>query len=180
MRAKSRRSRCAALALSATALLAAAPVLAQRGATPVALFDGSELVACGVRFSGEAEGMAFEAELVLQKRATATSFRVVARWSGDEMPKPGIVDVRLDTVTQSTVDRLAPVAAPPSWDYAAEGEIAGLDGALLVRELMVSGVRISLRTSPREQRVSEVPGPLPQLVRAAYLNCAGDLFRPVD
>jgi hypothetical protein len=45
---------------------------------------------------------------------------------------------------------------------------------------MVTDGRFEIATSDGQTTTYDLPRPMPHRVRQAYLNCAGDLFRPED
>jgi len=54
----------------------------------------------------------------------------------------------------------------------------GFLGSSFAQELMVMGGRFEIVTTAGETIAFDLPRPMPHRVRQAYLNCAGDLFRP--
>ncbi len=93
--------------------------------------------------------------------------------------RPGLIAPRTITLQTASHDTraLTGIEREPGC-IAFAGPLPGDEGAGLVRELMVSGGTVELASDGEPPRRLSVPGPLPQLVRASYLNCAGDLYRP--
>jgi hypothetical protein len=58
----------------------------------------------------------------------------------------------------------------------AQGTMDPTTGAFLMRELMLSGARVTWDLQNAQEVSLDIPGPLSQSIRAAYLQCAGDLF----
>jgi hypothetical protein len=50
------------------------------------------------------------------------------------------------------------------------------EAGFIIQRFMIAGGAFELEQSGRRS-VFEVKGPLPQSVRAAYLNCTGDMYR---
>lgn len=143
---------------------------------PVVLFERGELSACGLRARVEDAGDLLVVSLVAYKSGPVLRFRLEARRpEGTSGPPP--VAVSLATTGYDTT-RLLRDVAPEAGVAAAEAPLEGLDGGGLMRELMVSGGRVRMQLQDGATREVLLAGPMTQAVRAAYLNCAGDLFRP--
>jgi hypothetical protein len=153
------RTAVALLLLSALGTVAHAEP-ARRIEPLVYLHDG-QIKACGVRFGFVDIEVAMKLE-----RAGATAELVVSA-------QPA-ADVRLATASQDTSRLITGPASDGSW----RGVPDPTAGAMLWQELMIGGARITIGGPTERPRRLVVPGPLPQQVRASYLNCAGDLFGP--
>lgn len=145
-------------------------------AGPVVELDASGGVSgCGVRFFPEGADDVSAIALVARKSAAGVMFHLEAFVTG----RPGIVTPRTVTLQTASHDTraLTSIEREPG-RIAFAGALPGDEGSGLVRELMVSGGTVELDSEGVPPRRLSVPGPLPQLVRASYLNCAGDLYRP--
>ena len=111
-------------------------------------------------------------EIALERSGAATE--LVVRASG-----PGtaarISDVR---VVPRTI-RLDAMSGPFPAPHGTERRMSSSSSQVtaFIHELMLRGTHAVVATAQRDIEI-EVPGPLSASVRAAYLNCAGDLYRP--
>lgn len=145
-------------------------------AGPVVELDASGGVAgCGVRFVPEGADDVSSIALVARKSATGVMFHLEAIVTD----RPGLIAPRTITLQTASHDTraLTGIEREPG-RIAFAGPLPGDEGAGLVRELMVSGGTVEIASDGEPPRRLSAPGPLPQLVRASYLNCAGDLYRP--
>jgi hypothetical protein len=111
-------------------------------------------------------------EIALERSGAVTDLVVRAGGPGTGR---SISDIRL-------VPRTVPLDAMSGPFPTAQGTERRMSAAdakvtAFIQELMLRGTRAVVVTSRRDIAV-EVPGPLSASVRAAYLNCAGDLYRP--
>jgi hypothetical protein len=82
------------------------------------------------------------------------------------------------TVAIATQDPLPKFAAAHSdTAVALQAPADSPEATDFLRRAMIAGVRVDMGYQGLQQRL-EINGPVPQSVRAAYLNCAGDLYRP--
>lgn len=176
MRATTAGVLAATLAVAYGTIAQADDPLALR-AGPVVELDASGGVAgCGVRFVPEGADDVSAIALVARKSAAGVMFHLEAIVTD----RPGLIAPRTITLLTASHDTRALTAIerrePDRIAFA--GPLPGDEGAGLVRELMVSGGTIEVVSDGVPPRRLSVPGPLPHLVRASYLNCAGDLYRP--
>lgn len=145
------------------------------GVEPVVLLKNGNIRACGVRatfHSGEAPRTF---ELLVRRSGDNTLLELRAN-CGDHSGRPG--RPVLQTRTINTDDLLkgnvglsqgrSVLSAPASNDKV----------AVLIQEYMIGGGK--LQCLEATDAGFTVNGPLPNQTRAAYLNCAGDLFRPEE
>lgn len=66
----------------------------------------------------------------------------------------------------------------PAGTLSMTANLTPLEGATLMRDLMLSGARVDLERSTGHTVQVVIQGPVANSVRAAYLNCAGDLIKP--
>jgi hypothetical protein len=92
-----------------------------------------------------------------------------------------IGNVWLKTANWSTQQLLSPAQHNAFGVLEARGTTDASEGAQFMQELMVSGGDFGLVLEggiPEVRLKMSLPGPVPHTVRAAYLNCAGDLVGP--
>lgn len=143
---------------------------------PIVLLDGRNIVACGVRIAAETGGAENRLDVMLMRTKDAAD--LVARL----MPggSRSIERFGLTTATQSSDQIFS--ESPLRDDGVIELRAPAASAAVtsLIQELMVSGAVLDVTYAGNEKTTSSIRGPMPQSVRAAYLNCAGDLYRPGD
>lgn len=147
----------------------------QTGVEPVVRLKDGNIRACGVRatFSGGSAAPIFE--LIVRRRGSATFLELRAD-CGTEPDRPRRPVLKTRTV--STGDLLNGKAYQLK-DFIVLSAPATSDKvAMLIQELMIGGGSFSCFESFGKQHT--LSGPLPNQTRAAYLNCAGDLFRPEE
>jgi hypothetical protein len=142
---------------------------------PVVRLKDGNIRACGLRatFSGGSAAPIFE--LIMRRRGSDTflELRAVCGTEPDRPSRPV-----LKTRTVSTGDLLKGEAYQVK-DFVVLSAPATSDKvAMLIQELMIGGGSFSCFESFGKQHA--LSGPLPNQTRAAYLNCAGDLFRPEE
>ncbi len=164
---------------------AAGPAIAQTTVEPVVLVsEAGAIKACGVRAVFKATGEEKRFELLVRREGNATILAlrgpcnrlVNSPEGGFEIPtldtaNYGSTDVMQEKRFQS-IEGLNELSAPATDDNI----------ALLIQELMIGGGTFACRFEGKEraEQSYRLSGPLPNQVRAAYLNCSGDLFRPEE
>jgi hypothetical protein len=143
---------------------------------------GERVTACGVRAFVDqpqrgSSPQITEVELVNQRIGDGTELALVAR----QLPSaPPVTSIALATAGRSTLDLLgsgrsvSPIDAKRT--LMANGSVDPTQGGFLIQELMVGGARIDLSFDNGPIQSWRLDGPLSQQVRAAYLQCSGDLF----
>ncbi|MBY0225447.1 MAG: hypothetical protein K2Q28_06540 [Hyphomicrobium sp.] len=161
------------------ALVAAAGVagnaVADGGAKvePLTLLENGKIAGCGM-MSSSARVIG---EVIAFRQGTDTSFAIRARpVSGSS----AVTSVRFTTASHDSAS-LFP-ASTPIGDGIVETRavLQGFTGPSFAQELMVMGGRFEIATVDGHTISYDLPRPMPHRVRQAYLNCAGDLFRPED
>lgn len=104
-----------------------------------------------------------------------TAFAVRAR--------PGSTGEAIKSVRLATASRDTAALFPPSRNLGnglveTRTVLEGFTGSSFAQELMVMGGRFEIVTTAGDTIAYDLPRPMPHRVRQAYLNCAGDLFRP--
>lgn len=165
------------------ALVLALAVLPASGATadpavivePVTLLERGEIAGCGLTSTftggiGSAIG-----EVIAFRDGDRTAFAVRAR--------PGsiggaIKSVRLVTASHDTAALFPPSKSIENGLVETRTVLEGFTGSSFAQEVMVMGGRFEIITATGQTLTYDLPRPMPHRVRQAYLNCAGDLFRP--
>lgn len=168
----------AVMGMAAVGCLAAETIMLE-ALVPVIELSGQDIALCGVRGTVTLPEGRVAIEVAIRKLdgpAEGTEFRVSAKLVGKVGNGPAGLSVR--TATSGTT---ADFAAQPDYPggVTLTGQLPPTEGAMFMQQLMVSGARAMLTYKGSAKPVEvTIPGPAPQSVRAAYLNCAGDLFRP--
>ncbi len=159
-----------------------APVTAETVA-PVVLMRSGDIAACGLTASASVNGGAAVASLTLLKdsgTAPGTRFVLHGLWTGPSATPRRVSDLTLKTASQDTASSFSKPAPDDDGAFETTAVLPGLDGANLFRELMLGGGTIEMHEEDDggDTLTLLIPGPVTPSVRAAYLNCAGDLFWP--
>lgn len=147
----------------------ASPVFAQETVlglvSPIVLLDGRTIVACGARAT-TADG-----RTGVEVRLTRTAGSAELSLSGTINGEQSRISADTASILSSALfgDQSGPVMRTPADDPRV---------TTFIQELMVSGAKVRLERAGTEVLEASIAGPLPQSTRAAYLNCAGDLYRP--
>lgn len=168
--------RLAALAMCTLLLVPILPAGAQTALLPepIVLLDGRSIAACGVRVPGDVRGAPVVLEVMLAR--TKAGGDIVARLSASGGRTSD--SFRLTTASQRSEQIFVGAPARDGGSIELRTSAASAAVTLLIQELMVSGAILEVTLEGGETGSIQIPGPMPQSVRAGYLNCAGDLFRP--
>jgi hypothetical protein len=149
-----------------------------RSVEPLVLIDGERIVVCGAAATFDVGGGTASLSVALERKEQGADLVVRGRWREAD-GKPLLIE-RLTLATASTKasEVVSRRAAEPDGTLALSGPAASPSVTILIQEFMVSGARATFESAGREPLAFIIPGPLPQSTRAAYLNCAGDLYRP--
>jgi hypothetical protein len=156
-------------------------VVAAQPVEAVILMNNGAIAACGIKVAANISGGAATASLVLYRDAkTVSGTRFVLRglWTSAAAYPASLSTLTLRTIAADTGTTFSTVTSAPDGAFETSADLALLDGANLFRELMLSGAIISMRDAGGARLDLEITGPVSASVRAAYLNCAGDLFGP--
>ncbi len=138
---------------------------------PLSGLDAGEVRQCGIRaISGEGANQLI-IDIALERSGVATDLVVRATGAANS----AIEDVRLETRTVQLEQLLARRATRRGIERRMSASDAKVTA--FIHELMLRGTRAVAVIAQRDIAI-DVPGPLSASVRAAYLNCAGDLYRP--
>lgn len=159
---------CAVLASAASAAPAGAPV----SVLALAGLEAGNVRQCGIRaVSGDGADQVV-LEIALERAGAAADLVVRASLPS---ARGGVSDVR---VTPRGVV-LEDIGEPVRTSLGVERRMPASSEKVtaFIHELMLQGTRATVTAAGRELAIN-IPGPLSASVRASYLNCAGDLYRP--
>ena len=140
---------------------------------PLTLLENGKVAGCGVMSSS---AMAI-GEVIAFREGNDTAFAIRARST------PGssaVTSVRFATASHDSANLFPASAAIGDGIVEARSVLEGFTGPSFAQELMVMGGRFEITTVDGRTIAYDLPRPMPHRVRQAYLNCAGDLFRPED
>ncbi len=174
----------AAFACGSMAALAAAAqnALPEPAVEPLVLMKAGDIEACGLALTFISGSETIATQFLLRKDDKAelgTRFVLSASW-----PKPDAAGFRTVTalsLTAGATSTGAAFGAPVARNggvFEASGTLPATSSDVMMRDLMIGGAVIDLQDQSGEQRALAIPGPMAQSIRAIYLNCAGDMFRP--
>jgi hypothetical protein len=165
-------------ALLALVMVPAAAASAEQLVTvePVTLMENGEIAGCGLTSTVTGGTSSAIGEVIAFRDGYSTAFAVRARPS----PANGeaIKSVRLATASHDTAALFPPSRNLGNGLVETRTVLEGFSGSSFAQELMVMGGRFEIITTAGETIAYDLPRPMPHRVRQAYLNCAGDLFRP--
>jgi hypothetical protein len=173
------------LAASALAILAVAPAAADAKAParavsvePSVLMRDGTLEGCGFVAHFETAGQSVRIDLNTLRRGGGTVFLLGGRWMATGGAVEPLADIALASGRLDTRATFGPVTETGDGGIATEGALDQVTGALFIQSVMVGGARIELKARSGQRLDLEIAGPVSQSVRASYLNCSGDLYRP--
>lgn len=146
---------------------------------PVMTAVGEDIIACGIAIDLKVGDQAFELILSNEKTAQRKVTKLQARRLSAE-PNTKRVDVTnasLKTADYSTAKSFEAVSPNARGRFEAVETKGGDSAGILFQQLLIGGGEVLIET-PDEKYSWRVDGPAPQNVRAPYLMCAGDLYRP--
>ncbi|MEO1205765.1 MAG: hypothetical protein AAFV45_05480 [Pseudomonadota bacterium] len=146
---------------------------------PVVLTLDTKLSGCGIQADYQTGQNKISIIVVGLRDETATRFSLKATWTDLTQPDRGLEDVVLKTGTLDTKVLFPTVRKLAQGTVETSAQLDGIQGARFIQSIMVAGANITLRDDAGKPLTLSLPGPVPNLVRASYLNCSGDLFRPV-
>lgn len=143
---------------------------------PLTGLEGGDVRQCGVRALGQAEQPNVSVDISLERlgRGADLVVRAVNLAGGGANV---IKDVRVERDGRVLLAGAGPATAVVS-GVERRMSAAGEDVTSFLRDLMVQGAAVVVTRSGGTTQTIDIAGPLPHSVRAAYLNCAGDLYRP--
>lgn len=139
---------------------------------PLVFLDGRFPVACGFEARVETGQVSSRVSVLNRKTGEGSEFAVSVE---------GADEVRSLSVSAGDVRDgagFAPLIKTGNSRFERTRTFTPDDGAMFIQSLMVGGGTLSFELQDRVRVDVVIPGPLPQSVRASYLNCAGDLMRP--
>ena len=161
---------------------AQAPPVTDQGASetfePLILFADDRLVSCGFRAVFVRDARTTSADIVLQRTGDTAEWVVSVRDPQLPASGPPPSDLGLKTVSHDTRTTFSAPKVGDTGSFEVRGTLEGLDGSTFIQEIMIQGATIAIADASGRRAQWAFTGPLPQAVRASYLMCAGDLFRP--
>lgn len=148
----------------------------------VALVADGQISGCAVqaRFdidSGDIANVRF-ALLKDPSKAAGTRFALSAALAGTDGATRHIEALSLTTASANTSPTFSQPVDSSEGTFSVSGTFDDLQGGSVMRDLMLRGADIRMSATGRAPLVLKIIGPLSASARAAYLQCAGDLFRP--
>jgi hypothetical protein len=148
---------------------------------PVTLMAEGQIAGCGFSSTQSHPEGTVIGEVLALREGDGTVFSIRARTDGRrDGGEPAFAGVRLTTASHDTGVLFPPPAVTTGAILETRAPLEGFTGSSFVQELMVTGGRFEMRRADGRIMAYDLPRPMPHGVRQAYLNCAGDLFRPED
>jgi len=173
MRRRLRSAALLALVMVPAAVASAEPLVTVE---PVTLLENGEIAGCGLTSTVAGRTASAIGEMIAFRDGDRTAFAVRARPSTAN--GQAIKSVRLATASHDTAALFPPSKTLGDGIVESRRVLEGFSGSSFAQELMVMGGRFEIVTTAGETIAYDLPRPMPHRVRQAYLNCAGDLFRP--
>jgi hypothetical protein len=173
MRRHARLTVLLALAMVPTSWASAEPLVT---VDPVTLLEAGEIAGCGLTSTVTGGTSSVIGEMIAFRDGDRTAFAVRARPSTAD--GEAIKSVRLATASHDSAVLFPPSKLLGDGIVETRTVLEGFSGSSFAQELMVMGGRFEIVTTAGETIAYDLPRPMPHRVRQAYLNCAGDLFRP--
>ena len=142
---------------------------------PVVLLKNGNIRACGVRATFPDGETPRTFELLVRRSGNDTLLELRAN-CGVDAGRPG--RPLLQTRTINTADLLRGDVGLSQGVSVLSAPATSDEVAILIQEYMIGGG--TMRCLEPAAEGFTLGGPLPNQTRAAYLNCAGDLFRPEE
>ncbi|MGE5266572.1 MAG: hypothetical protein ACM3L9_04315 [Deltaproteobacteria bacterium] len=142
---------------------------------PLTLLEDGEVAGCGLTSSSRSPETLALGEVIAFREGEATAFAVRARTVPATVEVTG---VRLITASHDTAADFPKARMLGGGLIETRTVLEGFAGSRFAQSLMVTGGRFEITLSDGKTVAYDLPRPMPHAVRQAYLNCAGDLFRP--
>lgn len=169
----------AALPAAEPAVAAGSEPLLARQTVAYAMMERDDIVGCAIESEFEVAGQVLTTRVTVSAAESGNLFQISAtKPSGDDGPSMKLTDVRLKTPRFDSREAFKRVPATPAGSVALSAELDTTEGAMLMQSLTVLGAEWTVSHGAGSPIVLTLPRPLAQSVRSAYLNCAGDLYRP--
>lgn len=140
---------------------------------PIMDMSGGNIKACGIGFDLEFGKHKFSLLLINEAATNETQTKLIA----NSNPPSKIVKAELRTDTSTTLTHLNSVITKSDHQRVVGGTMSPGENARLFQAILVRGAEIRLETDIGKLTWT-VQGPASQSVRAMYLMCSGDLYRP--
>ncbi len=145
---------------------------------PLILFENDRLVKCGLRAAFGTGDTGYSADIVLHRMGDTAQWVVEVIGPTLTAGGPSPHDLGVKTASHDTRKNFSKPVSLASGSFEVRGSLEGLEGSTFIQEIMVQGATIGVTPAAGDSVQLILSGPLPQPVRASYLMCAGDLFRP--
>ncbi len=162
------------------AALSNEPLRRPHAVEPIVLMQEGALEGCGVRIVYFTPTAKVDFDVVTLREGEGTTFDLSVFWR-DRYDRPqAIIDFQLETAKLHSAEQF-PAVTRGDGDGMLSTRMAleQLTGAQFIQGLMVSGGTLTIRVADGTEHGFDVPGPMANLIRASYLNCSGDLYRPL-
>ncbi|MDX2266147.1 MAG: hypothetical protein NW215_14400 [Hyphomicrobiales bacterium] len=130
--------------------------------SPLAELSGDRIAACGLTIGEPAAGLTIRFAL---ERTPGAAALFISATRADGQPVSGALAINIPGFETAAFQTIETERGPT---LTLKGEETGF----VIQRFMVAGAELRAGGA-----VIRVKGPLPQSVRAAYLNCAGDMYR---
>ncbi len=147
---------------------------------PVTLMAGGQIAGCGFSSTQPQPEDTVIGEVLALREGDGTVFSIRARTTGRNGGEAVFAGVRLTTASHDSAVLFPAPAVSSGGILETRAALEGFTGSSFAQELMVTGGRFEMRRADGGIIAYDLPRPMPHRVRQAYLNCAGDLFRPED
>jgi hypothetical protein len=147
---------------------------------PVTLMAEGRIAGCGLASAHADTDGTVIGEVLAFREGARTVFSIRARTADLSAGQPAFAGVRLTTASHDTAVLFPAPTVSAEGIVETRAALEGFAGSSFAQELMVMGGRFEMRRPDGRVIAYDLPRPIPHGVRQAYLNCAGDLFRPED
>lgn len=172
-------ARLALVAFSATAVAAEPVPVSNVGF--LALLQNGEVAGCAVKAAFRPGDQTADVAITLVRDPTTASGTrfVLSGVLADKAGKPQtLTRLEMTTASLATAKSFAKLTAGTEGRFETSAELGSLEGAEMMRDLMLGGADFILQADGGEPLDLKISGAMQQGIRGGYLNCAGDLFRP--
>lgn len=146
---------------------------------PVVLTLNDALSGCGIQADYQTGKSKVSVSIVALRAQTAVRFSLKVTWMDLTQADRQPATVMLKSGTHNSTQLFPKPSQVADHTIETSARLDGLKGASFIQSIMISGASIVLTDADQKTLPLNLPGPVPHLVRASYLNCSGDLFRPV-
>lgn len=145
---------------------------------PVTLLSDGRIAGCGMKATARTSASSIISEVIAFRENDRTVFSVRARPAEGGFNGTPWRHLRLTTATHDTRNLFPQPQSNTQGYIETRAHLPGFTGSSFAQELLVTGGRFEITAADQSLFAFDLPHPVPHGVRQAYLNCAGDLFRP--